>query len=97
MPHSKLTLLFLSCHFTYAIAICMLYVYEYCNFNFRFVFRYAEAIPLLETIFCVREKLLTIANVHVVLVLCELVNFCLLVFDVTFSIYMFVFNGILVF
>jgi short subunit fatty acids transporter len=36
--------------------------------------RYGEAIPLLETIFNVREKLLTIANVHVVLVLCELVS-----------------------
>ena len=39
------------------------------------LFRYAEAVPLLETIFNVREKLLTIANVHVVLVLCELVSF----------------------
>ena len=39
-----------------------------------FLCRYVEAVPLLETIFCVREKLLTIANVHVVLVLCELVS-----------------------
>ena len=40
----------------------------------RLNLRYSEAVPLLETIFNVREKLLTVANVHVVLVLCELVS-----------------------
>ena len=35
--------------------------------------RYAEAAPLLENIFYVREKLLTISNLHVLQCLCELV------------------------
>ena len=36
-------------------------------------FRYEEAAPLLENIFYVREKLLTISNLHVLQCLCELV------------------------
>ena len=35
--------------------------------------QFAEAIPLLENIFYVREKLLTISSIHVLAVLCELV------------------------
>ena len=35
--------------------------------------RYAEATPLLESIFYVREKLLSIASIHVLLCVCELV------------------------
>ena len=36
--------------------------------------RYDEAIPLLENVFFVREKLLTIANIHVLQCLCELIS-----------------------
>ena len=39
----------------------------------KYLFRYEEAHPLLENIFYVREKLLTISNVHVLQCLCELV------------------------
>ena len=35
--------------------------------------RYEEAVPLLENIFYVREKLLTVSNIHVLQCLCELV------------------------
>ena len=35
--------------------------------------RYAEAIPLLESVFYVREKLLSISNIHVLVCACELV------------------------
>ena len=35
--------------------------------------RYGEAVPLLETIFHIREKLLTASNIMVLLCLCELV------------------------
>jgi len=35
--------------------------------------RYAEATPLLQSIFYVREKLLSVASIHVLLVACELV------------------------
>ena len=36
--------------------------------------KYGEAVPLLETIFYIREKLLTASNIMVLLVLCELVS-----------------------
>ena len=36
--------------------------------------RYDEAIPLLENVFYVREKLLTISNIHVLQCLCELIS-----------------------
>lgn len=42
--------------------------------------KYGEAVPLLETIFYIREKLLTASNIMVLLVLCELVS-CLAVID----------------
>lgn len=42
--------------------------------------RYGEAVPLLETIFYVREKLLTATNIMVLLCLCELVA-CLAAVD----------------
>jgi hypothetical protein len=41
---------------------------------------YAEAVPLLETIFHIREKLLTAGNILVLLCLCELVA-CLAAID----------------
>lgn len=42
--------------------------------------RYGEAVPLLETIFYVREKLLTASNIMVLMCLCELVS-CLAAVD----------------
>merc|ERR1712111_202954 len=42
--------------------------------------RYAEATPLLQSIFYVREKLLSVASIHVLLVACELVA-CLAAHD----------------
>jgi len=42
--------------------------------------KYGEAVPLLETIFYIREKLLTASNIMVLLVLCELVS-CLAAID----------------
>ena len=42
--------------------------------------RYAEATPLLQSIFYVREKLLSISSIHVLLVACELVA-CLAAHD----------------
>ena len=38
-----------------------------------FISRYTEAIPLLESIFYVREKLLSVGSIHVLLCSCELV------------------------
>ena len=44
--------------------------------SFRYhllISRYTEAIPLLESIFYVREKLLSVGSIHVLLCSCELV------------------------